>query len=261
MRPPAGFEVEAPSPNLTRPEGTKAAWPNLEALGRGAQHRVNPVASTSGSDLGSRVPGEIRVEGMLRLAPDTLYEGDVHARGGLLATPGSIVAGDVYTDGPVQLAATARIGGSVRPSQADHADSDTESPTPEPGSCGLEGLLELAQEGQLAETDVQRALEGLQEAVLDDADPEGWSLEAVRETLYGQGFARLAPVTIEEESGGFLLRIRRDVRLGEEAASSQRLTALEQVARRLGQGARPDLSLHPLSSADSPGDVVLLGEA
>lgn len=202
---------------------------------------------------GSRIPGEIRVEGMLRLAPDTLYEGDVHAPGGLVARPGSIVAGDVYTDGPVQLAATARIGGRVRPATASTSPASSRA-SANPGP--LQRLLVLADDGRLGDEDVAAGLARLADVLLDEAPGQAWSFQAVREALFGRGLARLAPVTIEEDAEeAFLLRIR------EEADAEGDAQALVNLASRLSHAARPGTSLHPLSSPATPGDVVLLVQA
>lgn len=207
----------------------------------------------------ARVRGEVRVDGLLRLAPDTLYEADVHAPGGLVARSGSIVAGDVYTDGPVQLAATARIGGRVLPTGT--------GTWGEAGGGGgtlrrrLQQLLELTAAGDLSDRDVEHVLERLGERPSPSATDGDWSPRAVREVLYGRGLARLAPVTIEDEAGeAFLLRIRRGT-AGEAAGTDPDAVALVELARRLGERARPELNLHVLSSARTPGDVVLLVDA
>lgn len=210
------------------------------------------MRSDDASHPGSRIPGEIRVEGMLRLAPDTLYEGDVHAPGGLVARPGAIVAGDVYTDGPVQLAATARIGGRVRPAGAGTSSAQGPSSSPTGSGC-LRRLLARAEAGTLTEEDLEAGLAQLADTLLDAAPGDAWSIEALREALFGRGLARLALVTIEEEADEtFLLRIR------EGAADGGDAEALVHLARRLGQAARPGTSLHPLSSPTTPGETVLL---
>lgn len=219
------------------------------------------MASDDHARPASRVPGEIRVEGMLRLAPDTLYEGDVHAPGGLLASPGSIVAGDVYTDGTVQLAATARIGGRVRPAQNDACHPRTRARDAWEDSCPLRRLLTLAEQATLCEQHLTEGLTQLQENLLEHPPSDAWSFEAVRDQLFGQGFARLAPVTIEQEAdGAYLLRIRRQGDPGDESRGAPRAGVLADLACRLGETARPGLSLYPLSSGDTPGDVVLLVE-
>lgn len=198
-------------------------------------------------DPGSRVPGEIRVDGLLRLAPDTLYESDVHAAGGLVAKPGSIVAGDVYTDGPVELAPTARIGGRIRP-------ADTGSRR----SAGEAGPLEdLIQEAGADEARLATALARVGEELLDEPPADAWSPRQVREALFARALARLAPVTIEREAtGDYLVRLRRG-RTGE-AREDWRLAALARLAERLGRLARPSLRFHELASARTPGAAVLL---
>jgi hypothetical protein len=195
----------------------------------------------------SRVAGEIRVEGMLRLAPDTLYESDVHAPGGLVARPGSIVVGDVYTDGPVQLAATARIGGRVRPSRREEA-----RPPEAPGTGCLERLLVRAENHALSPARLEAGLAQLDEALREPDAGQPWSHAQVREDLVGRGLARLTPVTIErDDDEGFLLRIRDE-------AAGRDLAALTRLTRQLCRTARPESQLSTLSAADTPGDVVLL---
>lgn len=221
--------------------------PKLQARGRGGGDRWYPVAEPSES--GSRVPGEIRVDGLLRLAPDTLYESDVHARGGLVAKPGSIVAGDVYTDGPVELAPTARIGGRIRPTGT--------GPEPSTGEAGaLDGLCREADpdEGRL-----EAALTRVGEELLDEPPAGAWSPLEVREALFARALGRLAPVTIEREAQGtYLLRLRPGG--SGETREDGRLAALARLAARLGRLARPSLRFHELASARTPGDAVLLVE-
>lgn len=198
-------------------------------------------------DPGSRVREEIRVEGLLRLAPDTLYERDVHARGGLVAKPGSIVAGDVYTDGAVELAATARIGGRIRPAD------------PSRGPCGDGGLFGGLLRGDEPDEDqLQTALTRVGEELLDAPPAGAWSRKAVRETLFARALGRLAPLTIEREAEGtYLLRLRRATG---GSTDGDRLASLTELAARLGRSARPSLRFHRLASPETPGDAVLLVE-
>jgi len=206
---------------------------------------VVPLASKRSTSTGNRVRGEIRVEGLLRLAPDTLYEDDVHAAGGLVARPGSIVAGDVYTDGAIQLAPTARIGGRVRPTQAGSA-------SPSPGR--LMRLMALAGSNRLDEARLRAAIEDLSTSLLDDR-PQAWSADQVREGLFARGLGRLAPVTIEEQpEGGFLLRVRPQPEGDLDGEAFLRL------ARGLAGTARPGTDLRVLSSPDTVGQVVVLVE-
>lgn len=82
-----------------------------------------------------RIPGDIEVEGVLRIADDTICEGNLIAPGGVVLGARVTVQGDVYTDGPVEMGPDARIEGRVCPAEsAKTSASEPETSTFDPAS-------------------------------------------------------------------------------------------------------------------------------
>lgn len=222
------------------------------------------MSSEPAGEDASRVADEIRVQGLLRLAPDTVYEGDLHAPEGLVVPEGTVVEGDVYTDGHLELAEASRICGQVHSCTAPGSHGSGEDAPSADAADAHAGLLDPipqpARSAAGSDDELLERLERFAEATLGHVPPRPWPTSLVRELLFADGVGSLAPVTVgEEDADGFVLRVHR-----QETGSlppdrdDDPTRGVTEAVRRLGQAARPSLDVHPLSSPETPGDVVLL---
>lgn len=142
-----------------------------------------------------RIAGDIEVDGVLRIADDTVCEGDLTAPAGVVLGARCHVLGDIYTDGPIELGPGARVDGDllpasptepldplaeVSPTSSPEATSSTSGPraadgldTPEAARARVEStalastvdvLLTIALEATADDTDAL----GIDDAALDD---------------------------------------------------------------------------------------------
>lgn len=153
----------------------------------------------NGSDAARRIPGDIEVEGVLRIADDTICEGDLTAPGGVILGQNVLVRGDVHTEGQVEVGPGSRIEGEVLPLREETLDPlatlNRGTQAAEATSAAtLEGVPEATGEAEdhvrsqtLASTlDVLLAL-SLEASPEPQADPDalGLSEEALVDTLEG----------------------------------------------------------------------------
>lgn len=75
-----------------------------------------------GSEEARRIPGDIEVDGVLRIADDTICEGNLTAPGGVILGQNVLIRGDVRTDGQVEIGPGSRIEGEVLPFQEETLD-------------------------------------------------------------------------------------------------------------------------------------------
>lgn len=76
----------------------------------------------NGSEEARRIPGDIEVDGVLRIADDTICEGSLTAPGGVILGQNVLVRGDVRTDGQVEIGPGSRIEGEVLPYREETLD-------------------------------------------------------------------------------------------------------------------------------------------
>lgn len=80
------------------------------------------IERDDGSEEARRIPGDIEVDGVLRIADDTICEGSLTAPGGVILGQNVIVQGDVRTDGQVEIGPGSRIEGEVLPFREETLD-------------------------------------------------------------------------------------------------------------------------------------------
>lgn len=97
----------------------------LYRVGRRLDHGealIDPTDGDTDKDSDARrIHDDVEVDGVLRIADDTVCEGDLIAPGGVILGERVRVEGDVYTDGAVEMAPGARIEGDVIPLTNGHA--------------------------------------------------------------------------------------------------------------------------------------------